>query len=155
MDALFILFVLWVLVMLFFESLFLPLLEVLVMVIWFICYVLVTALITIARCGGTILLVLVSAIGKALWRSICAALRSRMPEPWQEPEPEPARPRYTPYEAACILFELEPGQFDRAAFKRAYRDTMRRVHPDLGGSVESAQIANWAHDVICRAHGWR
>ncbi len=153
MDALFIIFVCWVLFMLFFESIVLPLLEVLAMLAWFIALVLITAITSIARTGGTALLLLVSGTGKLTWYLIRAPFRTRAMGARQEPES--AKPRYTPYEAACVLFHLEPGQFDRTEFKAAYRDTMRRVHPDLGGSVQNAQIANWAHDVICRTHGWR
>ncbi|WP_298936866.1 J domain-containing protein [uncultured Ruegeria sp.] len=159
MDALFIIFVLWVLFMLFFESIVLPLSELLVMLLWFIGIVLVTAITYVGYHSGTALLVVLSWTGKTLWRLITAPFRSRAMGRWQEPEPEPEPEQLwrglTRYEVSCKILQLEPGNFDRAALKAAYRATMRRVHPDQGGDAEDAKVVNRAHEIICNAHGWR
>ncbi|MHA6266347.1 J domain-containing protein [Aliiroseovarius sp. CAU 1755] len=157
MDALFIIFVTWVLFMLFFESIFQPLLEVLAMLLWFVALVLMTATTSIARTGGTVLLQLVSGSGRILWHLISAPFRSWRLRQWQEPEPEPEHlwRGLTRYEVSCIILELEPGTFDRAALKAAYRKMMRRVHPDQSGDAEDAKVVNRAHEIICTAHGWR
>jgi hypothetical protein len=57
------------------------------------------------------------------------------------------------YEQALALFDLESG-FTREALSRAYKRLMVKVHPDLpGGSVQAAQEANAARDLLMRTHG--
>jgi hypothetical protein len=58
-----------------------------------------------------------------------------------------------PMERACTLLAL-PLAHDEAAFRAAYRTAIRKVHPDLGGSVEAAQRVNAAADFIRRHKGW-
>ncbi|WP_139279235.1 J domain-containing protein [Roseovarius marisflavi] len=101
------------------------------------------------------LLLLVSGTGKILWHLIGAPFRTRRLEQWQEPEAEHLWRGLTRYEVACIILELETGTFDRAALKAAYRNMMRRVHPDQGGDAEDAKVVNRAHEIISNAHGWR
>lgn len=58
------------------------------------------------------------------------------------------------YAAALTLLGLDPG-FTRDALKRAYKQLMRKAHPDVaGGSTEAAQAVNAARDLVMTAHGW-
>lgn len=71
----------------------------------------------------------------------------------EQNEREPEQPRVDPYLASLKLFGLKPG-FSRNAFDKAYKQAIRKAHPDLGGSTRDAQIVNAAREIIVRRHGW-
>lgn len=51
------------------------------------------------------------------------------------------------YEAALTLLGLQPG-FTRAELDAAFKKAIKRVHPDVGGSVDQAQAVNAARDLL-------
>jgi hypothetical protein len=59
-----------------------------------------------------------------------------------------------PYADALACFGLSP-RFTQAEFRRAYKQAIRKAHPDVGGSVVQAQAINIARDLIARRHGWK
>lgn len=62
--------------------------------------------------------------------------------------------RASDYLAACLILDLEPGQFTRETFKKTYRRAIMEAHPDRGGDKRLAQYYNFARDVIREVHGW-
>jgi hypothetical protein len=75
---------------------------------------------------------------------------------WQErlrQEREPPAPP-DPYEEAIALLGLPPG-FSRSALHRAWKDKIRKAHPDAGGSSKQAQAINAARDLIAKRNGWK
>lgn len=58
------------------------------------------------------------------------------------------------YAAALSLLGL-PQDFTRESLSRAYKQVIRRVHPDApGGSTQAAQAVNAARDLLMQSHGW-
>lgn len=82
------------------------------------------------------------------WRRGANTDESADAEPDEEDEAQHA------YEAARTLFGLKPA-FSRAALDRAYKQAMKRAHPDAGGSTEEAQVINAARDFLMQAEGWK
>lgn len=58
------------------------------------------------------------------------------------------------YAQALACFGLPPG-FTAAELERAYRQAIRKAHPDAGGSLEEAQTINAARDLVATARGWK
>ena len=73
------------------------------------------------------------------------------PEYEDRQEDQPSRQDL--YEAAIELFCLTPG-FSRESFNSAFKEAIRRTHPDLTGNTEAAQEVNVARDLIKSVHGW-
>ncbi|UEM04745.1 hypothetical protein JL101_004700 [Skermanella rosea] len=68
---------------------------------------------------------------------------------------EPAEPEFLDlYAQAAARLGLPP-VFEAAELERAYRQAIRKAHPDAGGSVGDAQEINAARDLIVRARGWK
>lgn len=67
------------------------------------------------------------------------------------PPPIPRSP--DPFQSACKLLGLAIAH-DEPAFRAAYRNAIRRTHPDLGGSTTAAQRVNAAADLIRQRNGW-
>ena len=63
----------------------------------------------------------------------------------------PRRPVMSVEEALATLGLS--GEPDEAMIKAAHRATMKRVHPDQGGSDEAAARANAAKDLLMKLHG--
>jgi len=159
MGALFLLLVAWCIASMIFAELVPLALEAL----WYaLCY--------LAECFGIALKFLVTGLFRAIgwlaragWRgllflvlrtrkSMCGTASDDSAADDEDEAPEPFA-GLDPYHAALSLFGLEPG-FSRAALSRAYKQAMRQVHPDVGGSTAKAQAVNAARDLLLRAHGW-
>lgn len=54
---------------------------------------------------------------------------------------------------AMLLLGLRPG-FSRDELGQAYKQAIRRAHPDAGGSAEDAAAINVARDLLTQANGW-
>lgn len=84
-----------------------------------------------------------------------------IPEDFGEEEEDPAEeePQQTfvldlSYFHAVALLGLQNG-FTQAELSRAYKEAMKKAHPDAGGSVEAAQAVNAARDLITDHMGWK
>ena len=72
-----------------------------------------------------------------------------------EAEPEwQRRGREEAWEPACKLLSLPVEGFTKAQLSCAYRNAMRKAHPDLGGSPSRAKAINIARDLIRKQLGW-
>jgi len=68
-----------------------------------------------------------------------------------DPGPARRRPGAMTAEEAYQVLGLAPGAPDEAV-RRAYRDLMKRLHPDQGGSTYLAARVNQARDVLLNRH---
>lgn len=55
---------------------------------------------------------------------------------------------------ACSLLGLSKGAFNKAELGRAYRNAIRKAHPDAGDNPELATRINCARDLIRQHYGW-
>jgi len=75
-------------------------------------------------------------------------------------KPQPDAPE-NPLQEACQFFNLpQDGNFDKATFKRRYRQLMKAVHPDMLSQTkvaadEFSKRINAAKDLIESAKGWK
>ena len=58
-----------------------------------------------------------------------------------------------PFESALSLLGLRPG-FTRDELNKAYKNAIRRAHPDAGGTTAMAAAINAARDLIMSRMGW-
>jgi len=58
------------------------------------------------------------------------------------------------YEEALKMFRFRAGQYDRDAAKHRWRELMKCVHPDHGGTNASTRRIQEAYDVILEANDW-
>ncbi len=73
---------------------------------------------------------------------------------WHRPAEEPGEGAGAdPFEAALALLGLHPA-FTREELVKAYKQAIRRAHPDAGGSVKQAAAINAARDLIMIRKGW-
>lgn len=72
----------------------------------------------------------------------------------EEAKEDAAIARLNGWEPACKLLGLPPEGFTKAQLSRAYRNAMRKAHPDLGGSPSRAKAINIARDLIRTLQGW-
>ncbi len=68
-----------------------------------------------------------------------------------DPGPSRRRPGAMTAEEAYEVLGLTPGAPDEAV-RRAYKDLMKRLHPDQGGSTYLAARVNQARDVLLNRH---
>jgi hypothetical protein len=68
-----------------------------------------------------------------------------------DPGPHRRRPGAMTAEEAYEVLGLAPGSPDEAV-RRAYKDLMKRLHPDQGGSTYLAARVNQARDVLLNRH---
>jgi DnaJ domain len=68
-----------------------------------------------------------------------------------DPGPARRRPGAMTAEEAYEILGLTPGAPDEAV-RRAYKDLMKRLHPDQGGSTYLAARVNQARDVLLNRH---
>ena len=68
-----------------------------------------------------------------------------------DPGPARRRPSAMTAEEAYEVLGLAPGAPDEAV-RRAYKDLMKRLHPDQGGSTYLAARVNQARDVLLNRH---